>query len=141
MTAKHLAAAAAVLLASAASAAPADDARQHFQAIGKGDVAAIAGAYAPKAQLEWVGGPLDGTYRGAKAIEGVWQKFTKAQGPLEVTAETVEEAANPKGATVTANVVYKGKQPLKVRQVVTYRDGHIVAETWQVAPKLEVGAP
>lgn len=111
---------------------------QHFQSIAAGDLAALSGSYTDNAQLNWVGGALDGTYAGPEHISGVWEKFTKAQGPLKVTVGNVEESLNPKGATVTANVQFEGKQPIKVRYVLTYRDGKIVSETWQVDPKLNV---
>ena len=123
-------------LATPALAGPADDAQKHFQAIAAGDLAALGGAYAENARLEWVGGPLDGAYSGGAAIHGVWEKFAKAQGPLTVAVSKVEESANPKGATVTANVVFTGKAPIKVRYALTYRDGKIAAETWQIDPKL-----
>jgi hypothetical protein len=114
----------------------ADEAKLHFQAIGSGDTVLLARGYADNAQLYWMGGPLDGTYAGSGAIRGVWEKFTKAQGPLKVTIDKLEEAANPKGATVTANVQFEGKQPIKVRYVLVYRDGKLVNEVWQIDPKL-----
>ena len=49
-------------------AAPADDARTHFQAIGSGDLAVVVHGYADNAQFNWVGGPLDGTYASPAAI-------------------------------------------------------------------------
>lgn len=121
-----------------AIAGPADDARLHFQAIGSGDTALLARGYADNAQLNWIGGPLDGTYTGAANISGVWEKFTKAQGPLKISVGKLEESANPKGATVTANVQFEGKQPIKVRYVLTYREGKLVSETWQIDPKLAI---
>jgi len=120
------------------AAQPTADAKLHFQAIASGDVATLMHSYADNAQFNWVGGPLDGTYTGADAIRGVWETFTKAQGPLKVSVDKVEETANPKGASVTANVVFEGKQPIKVRYVLTYRDDRIVSETWQIDPKLAV---
>lgn len=119
-----------------AFAGPTDDAKAHFQAIGSGDSAALAGHYAPNAQLNWIGGPLDGTYAGAENIRGAWEKFGKAAGPLKVSVDKLEESVNPKGSTVTANVMFEGKQPIKVRYVLTYRDGKVVNETWQIDPKL-----
>lgn len=118
---------------------PADAALQHFHAIAAGDLAALNSSYTDNAQLNWVGGTLDGTYVGPSNISGVWEKFTKAQGQLKVIASKVEESLNPKGATVTANVQFEGKQPIKVRYVLTYRDGKIASETWQLDPKLSVG--
>ena len=112
-----------------------DDANAHFKAIGTGDVAAITAAYADGAMLQWVGGPLNGMYTGADKLKEVWSKFSK-NAPLEVMASKVEESANPGGSTVTANVVFKGKNEIKVRYVLVYRDGKVVNEVWQIDPKL-----
>ena len=51
----------------------------------------------------------------------------------------VQENANPKGATVTANVEFQGKAAIKIRYVLTYRDGKIVNEVWQIDPNLSSG--
>ncbi|TAK87682.1 MAG: nuclear transport factor 2 family protein [Betaproteobacteria bacterium] len=123
---------------SAVAGQAADDAKLHFQAIGSGDTALLARGYADNAQLNWIGGPLDGTYTGAANISGLWEKFAKAQGPLKVSVDKLEESANPSGTTVTANVQFEGKQPIKVRYVLTYRQGKLVSETWQIDPKLMV---
>ncbi|PLX39114.1 MAG: hypothetical protein C0606_00790 [Hyphomicrobiales bacterium] len=113
-----------------------DMAQAHFEAIGAGDVAAISSAYTDASVFQWVGGPLDGEYRGKDAIAGVWQKFTKAQGPIEVTVGEVVENANPKGVTVTADVTFKGKATVPVRYVLTYRGDALVSEIWQIDPNL-----
>ncbi len=118
----------------------ADQAQLHFKAIGAADTAELAKGYGENAQLNWIGGPLDGTYTGAEQIRGVWQKFGKAVGPTKVSIDKLEESENPKGATVTANVQFEGKQPIKVRYVLTYREGQLVSETWQIDPKLTVAA-
>ena len=133
--------AATILFATAgAIAAPADDAKAHFQAIGSGDLSIVMRGYADNAQFNWVGGPLDGTYTSADAIRGVWEKFTKSQGALKVSVDKLEESANPKGSTISANVQFEGKAPIKVRYVLTFREGKIVSETWQIDPKLSVAA-
>lgn len=125
----------ALSVAQIAHAGPAADAASaHFQAIGSGDLNQLIVAYAVDAQLNWVGGPLDGRYQGADSIGQLWQRFTKAQGPLQISQADVQEATNPKGATVTADVRFTGKQPINVRYVLTYRAGKIASETWQVVP-------
>ena len=129
-----------LLAAGGAIAGTADDARTHFQAIGAGDLQIVMRGYADNAQFNWIGGPLDGTYRSATEIQGVWEKFTKSQGPLKVSVGQLEESANPKGSTVSANVQFEGKAPIKVRYVLTFREGKIVSETWQIDPKLTVAA-
>ncbi len=126
-----------LLAASAVLAGPASDSAQaHFRAIAGGQVEDLLSQYADSATLEWVGGPLDGRYAGKTALSEVWGKFAKAQGELTVKVSGVQESANPKGATVTANVVFSGKNDIKVRYVLTYRDGKIVNEVWQIDPKL-----
>ena len=119
-------------LASAAS----DAAQIHFAAIASGDISIIMRGYGDSAQLNWVGGPLDGTYAGADAIRATWEKFGKVAGPARVTVHGLEESANPKGATIVANVQFDSKIQVKVRYVLTYRDGKLVNETWQIDPKL-----
>ena len=57
-------------------------------------------------------------------------------GRLKADISHLQEAANPKGATVTADVVFKGKTAIPVRYVLTYRDGKLVAEIWQIDPRL-----
>jgi ketosteroid isomerase-like protein len=121
-----------------AYAGPADDAKAHFTAIGAGQVDAVMSQYAPDATFQWVGGPLNGGYTGADKIKEVWSKFTK-NGPFEANVSKVEESMNDKGATVSANVEFKGKATIKVRYVLVYRDGKVVNEVWQIDPKLATG--
>lgn len=126
------------LAAGSARATAADDARTHFQAIASGDLAVVMRAYAEQTNFIWVGGPLDGNYTSGDSIRGVWEKFSKSQGTLKLSVGQIEESANPKGATVSANVLFEGKAPIKVRYVLTFRDGRIVNEIWQIDPKLAV---
>ena len=115
----------------------ADLAEKHFSAIGAGDTDALQKQYAQGAVFQWVGGPLDGTYKGADEISGLWHKFTKAQGKLDVKVMSMEESSNGKGATVTAAVRFMGKKPIPVRYVLVYREDKLVNEIWQIAPNLK----
>jgi hypothetical protein len=137
MTFKIFAASAALsLICASALAGPKDDANAHFLAIGDGQVDKIMDGYATDASFQWVGGPLNGQYKGHDAIQGVWAKFAKANAPLTVKADQVVESINDKGATVSANVTFTGKNTIKVRYILTYRDGRLVNEIWQIDPKL-----
>ncbi len=129
-------AAAMLTLSTAAFAGVTDDANARFKAIGAGNVEQIMQGYADNAALQWVGGPLNGAYVGNDKIKEVWSKFAKGNAPLEVTAGKVEESSNASGSTVTANVEFKGKNTIKVRYVLTYREGKLVNEVWQIDPKL-----
>lgn len=120
-------------------ASPADDAKSHFKAIAQGDVDGSMSSYINSSVFQWVGGPLDGAYVGRDAIRGVWSKFAKANAPMELSVDNLQTNVNPKGATVTANVAFKGKKAVKVRYVLTYRDGKLVNEVWQIDPKLMAG--
>jgi hypothetical protein len=121
------------------SAAPSDDATAHFKAIAAGNVDQVMMDYAATPTMQWVGGKLDGAYTGADKIREVWTKFSKNFAPLEVSISKLEESANPNGATVTANIAFKGKLVSTVRYVLVYRDGKIVDEIYQIDPKLASG--
>ncbi|GLK76503.1 hypothetical protein GCM10008171_17570 [Methylopila jiangsuensis] len=128
-------AAAALLLATPAFAGPAEEmSKSRIDAIAKGDVAAVQSAYADGAMLHWVGGPLDGVYTGADKLKTVWTKFSTAQGEQTAKVASVSEAMNPKGSTVTADVTFSGKNAVKVRYVMVWREGKLADEIWQVNP-------
>lgn len=128
--------AAVFLTVNAAQAGPAmDKAMQRVEAIAAGDVATVMAEYGEDATLHWVGGPLDGTYEGKKLKE-VWTKFGKANGALKATTGEATESANPKGATVSIPVVFSGKNTVKVRYTLVYRDGKLLNEIWQIDPNL-----
>lgn len=121
-------------------AGPASDAAKlHFKTIAAGDVEKLMHGYSEDANLQWVGGPLDGVYTGSDKLRSVWSKFAQAQGKLDHAVNNVQENANTKGTTVTANVEFQGKNTIKVRYVLTYRDGKIVNEIWQIDPNLSQG--
>ncbi|QIB33169.1 nuclear transport factor 2 family protein [Ancylobacter pratisalsi] len=131
---------AAILISAAASGSAAlagtaeDLARSRIAAIASGDMAVVSAAYGPAAALHWVGGPLDGTYSEQAKIKEVWSKFFAAQGAQKATIAAAVEAANPKGGTVTADITFAGKNTVKVRYVLLYRDDKLVDEIWQVNP-------
>lgn len=124
-------------LAAPAVAGPAADlARAHVAAIEAANVPELTAQYAPGAVFEWVGGPLDGTYRGTAEITGVWAKFAGAQGKLKADVKEVKEFANPAGATVVASVVFHAKQPIPVLYTLTWRGGKLTSAVWQIAPQV-----
>jgi len=100
---------------------PSNLAKMHLDAVGAGDVAKITAQYNASSALAWVGGPLDGTFIGPQQITDVWGKFAKAQAPLKVAVRDMKESGNPAGTTVTADVVFTGKNTLKIRYVMLYR--------------------
>lgn len=104
-----------ISLSGAALAGPAEDAAKlHFKTIAAGDVEQLLRDYSEDANLQWVGGPLDGVYSGSDKL--VWSKFAQAQGKLDHIVNNVQENANPNGTTVTANVEFQGKDTIKDRQ-------------------------
>ena len=108
------AATALTLAAGSVFAAPSDDARTHFQAIASGDTQIVMRAYADQAQLNWVGGPLDGTYATTDAIRGTWEKFGKAVGPLKLTVGQIEAATAPES---------RASRPRSLRGALARRSG------------------
>jgi len=113
-----------------------DSAQNRFNSIATGDINSILTQYQDSATLHWLGGPLDGTYSGRDSLSTVWSKFSKAQGQMKVEVKNLVEHANPKGSTVTADVFFAGKKTVPVHYVLSYREGKLVNEIWQVSPSL-----
>jgi hypothetical protein len=125
-----------------AHAGPVDEAkaRSHLDAIAASDVDAVMAGYADDAYLEWMGGPLDGRYRGKEQIRQVWQKFIAINDgkPRPAQLGRPAAAANPKGASIAVRAAYDGKVPVKVYHVQTWREGELTTEVWQIAPALQI---
>lgn len=127
---------------SLAQAGPLDEAKAkgHLEAVAAGDLDALMRDYAEDVYMDWVGGPLDGRYRGKTEIRAVWQKFIAANAgkPRTATFSKLDAYANPKGTTVHANAEYSGTPGVKVWHALTYRDGELTTEIWQIAPALQI---
>lgn len=130
------------VLAQPVFAGPLDEAhaKAHVDAVAAGDLAVLMRDYAEDADMDWVGGPLDGRYRGKEAISAVWQKFIAANAgkPRPAKFGKPESFANPKGATVEIKAEYGGTTPVNVWHVLTYRDGSLATEIWQIAPAIKL---
>ncbi len=123
-------------------AGPLDEAKAqaHLNAIAAGNLEALMADYPDDVYMDWVGGPLDGRYRGKAAVREVWQKFIAANEgkPRPAIFSKLESYANPKGASVEASAEYGGVKPLKAWHVLVYRDGILATELWQIAPAIQV---
>ena len=132
-----------IAFATAATAGPLDEkkAESHLQAVAAGDIDALMRDYTEDADMNWVGGPLDGRYHGKAAIRGVWTKFAALNDGQPRTAKfgKLVQQANPKGATLETGAEYGGKPTVKVWHVLVYRDAELTTEVWQIAPALKVG--
>lgn len=124
-------------------AGPLDEAkaRAHLNAVAAGNLEALMQDYPDDAYLDWVGGPLDGRYRGKEAIRALWRKFIAANAgqPRPARFGKLEAYANPQGASLECEAEYGGAKPVKVWHVLVYRDGALATELWQIAPAIEVG--
>jgi ketosteroid isomerase-like protein len=129
-------------LAHSAFAGPLDEAKAdaHLKAVAAGDLEALMRDYADDAYMDWVGGPLDGRYRGKAAIRTVWEKFIAANAgkPRPANIGKLVAFTNPKGASLEARAEYGGALPLKAWHVLTYHDGELTTEIWQIAPALKM---
>jgi hypothetical protein len=131
-----------VVLSLSVSAGPLDEAKgkAHLDAVAAGDIETLMRDYAEDAYMDWIGGPLDGRYRGKAAIRAVWEKFIAANNgqPRPVKRSEIEPYTSPKGVSLEASAEYGGKTPVKVWHVLVYRDGEMTTEIWQVAPSIKV---
>jgi hypothetical protein len=125
-----------------AIAGPLDDAkaRAHLDAVAAGDLDALMQDYSDDAYMDWVGGPLDGRYRGKAEIRAVWTKFIAANAgkPRPANFGKLVSFANAKGASVQQRADYGGQVPVKVWHALTYREGSLTTEVWQIAPTLQL---
>ena len=123
-------------------AGPLEDAKAqaHLAAVAAGNLDALIADYPDDAYMDWIGGPLDGRYRGKAAIREVWQKFIAANDgkPRPAKFGKLESYANPKGVTIEASAEYGGTKPVKAWHILVYREGSLATEIWQVAPTLQV---
>lgn len=115
-------------------------AQAHLDAVAAGNLEALMADYPEDAYMDWVGGPLDGRYRGKAAIREVWQKFIALNEgkPRPAKFSKLTTHANPKGVSVEAGAEYGGIKPVKAWHVLVYRDGSLDTEIWQIAPALQV---
>jgi len=115
-------------------------AQAHLDAIAAGNLEALMADYSEDVYMDWVGGPLDGRYRGKAAIREVWQKFIAANEGKARPAKfsKLDSYANPKGTSLEVSAEYGGAKPVKAWQVLVYRDGSLATELWQVAPALQM---
>jgi hypothetical protein len=129
-------------VAHSAFAGPLDEAkaRAHLDAVAAGDLDGLMSGYADDAYLEWVGGPLDGRYRGKAEIRAVWQKFIAANAgkPRPASFGKLGAFSNARGTSLQARAEYGGTVPVKVWHALTYREGDLTTEVWQIAPTLQV---
>jgi len=127
-----------LLAACPAMAGPLDEraAEAHLKAVATGNVDALMQAYGEDPWMDWVGGPLDGRYRGADALRRLWTQFAAANDnqPRTLQRSVITQNANPKGVTLTAVAEYAGKTTVRVRHVLVYRDTRLVSEVWQIDP-------
>jgi hypothetical protein len=125
-----------------AFAGPLDEskAKAHLDAVASGNLEALMADYPDDAYMDWVGGPLDGRYHGKAAIRAVWQKFIAANAgkPRPAVFSKMTAYTNPRGTSVEVKAAYGGTPPVKALHVLTYRDGELTTELWQIAPALTV---
>jgi hypothetical protein len=115
-------------------------ARAHLDAVASGNLDVLMQDYADDAYMEWVGGPLDGRYNGKEAIRSVWKKFIdiNAGKPRPASFGKLIAFSHPKGTSLESRAEYGGALPLKVWHVLTYRDGDLTTEVWQIAPTMQM---
>lgn len=125
-----------------AQAGPLDEAKAkaHLKAAADSDMDGLMRDYTADAYMDWVGGGLDGRYRGKEAIGEVWKKFIANSGgkPRPAKFGKLESFSNPKGTSIGIAAEYGGEKPVKVWHVLTYRDGELATEIWQIAPAIQL---
>jgi hypothetical protein len=123
---------------SSTASTPTTLAQSHWSAIAQGDLTLVMSQYSESPTLHWIGGPLAGEYQGKDKIQAVWQKFIKAQAPLQTTITNVKTTpGDGETRTVKALVTFNnGKNKIPVDYTLVYKsvsgNYQITEETWKI---------
>lgn len=105
----------------------------HWTQVANRDVQNLANEYANHAVIAWVGGPLNGTYKGLSAINGLWSKFASATAPMRFQVTSVSYDLSKTHPTVREDVkLMAGKKAIKVDSTLVYDKKKIMTEIWKV---------
>ncbi|HUX12229.1 MAG TPA: hypothetical protein VMW87_04335 [Spirochaetia bacterium] len=105
----------------------------HWTQVANRDVQNLATEYANHAVIAWVGGPLNGTYQGLSAINGLWSKFAGATAPMQFQVTSVSYDLSKTYPTVREDVkLMAGKKAIHVDSTLVYDKDKIMAEIWKV---------
>ncbi|MEH2266608.1 nuclear transport factor 2 family protein [Nostoc sp.] len=113
-------------------------AQSHWSAIAQGDLTKVISQYSESPTLQWIGGPLAGQYQGKDKIQAVWQKFIKAQAPLQTTITNVKSTTGQQGTEIVKALVTfnNGKNKIPVDYTLVYKsvsgNYQITEETWKI---------
>ena len=117
----------------------------HWNYISDRDISSLMSQYTTNATLDWIGGPLNGTYSGTSSIEGVWQKFFSdwssiwflSQGQPSVTvtgnvssvSAKIQFTASPAASPQQVNYLNISYTLHYIEQSSAW---HIYAEEWMI---------
>ena len=118
-----------------------DEALLHWMYIAMEDLEELKGQYAPNAVLYWLGGPLNGEYKGVDRIAGVWSKFFTANGDEYLRVKNLKVYAIGEEVYVAADVAFHMKRAatgqwvkLSLTYILVFREVNgepkIVEEWW-----------
>ncbi len=108
---------------------------KHWSAVANGNANKLDNQYANNAVVVWIGGKLNGTYKGQKAIDDLWSRFVNASAPMQFQVRHIWYDVSDGHPTVSEDVVLKGVggngNPIHVTSTLVYKNGKIVGEVWQ----------
>ncbi len=117
----------------------------HWNYISDRDISSLMSQYTSNATLDWIGGPLNGTYSGTASIEGVWQKFFSGWSSIWFLSQgqpSVIVTGNV--SSVSARIQFTASPAASPQQVnylnISYTlhfiehasEWHIYAEEWMI---------
>lgn len=106
---------------------------KHWTAVANRNVQKLGNEYASDAVIAWVGGPLNGTYKGQKSIDNLWSKFANATSPMRFQVKQVSYDVSANRPAVNEDVVLSaGSKSIRVDSTLVYSNNKIVAEVWKV---------
>jgi hypothetical protein len=109
---------------------------KYWNAVAYRDTQKLDSDFAANAEVVWIGGQLDGTYKGQTAIDNLWSQFAGVAPLTTFQVKHIWYAVSGSQPTVSEDVVLtplngSGK-PIHVSSTLVYNaDNKIVREVWE----------
>jgi len=109
---------------------------KYWNAIAYRDTQKLDSQFATDAQVVWIGGQLDGTYKGQTSIDNLWSQFASLTPLTTFQIKHVWYAVSGGNPTVSEDVVLTplagSTEPVQISSTLVYnKDNKIVNEVWQ----------
>ncbi|WP_324734962.1 pyrolysin [Thermococcus sp. SY098] len=112
---------------------------KHWQALENNNLTALIQQNNDASTLYWVGGPLNGTYKGIENAKATWSRFLGGNNVTKVDVYNITLAKSEEGMTgIRAVVIVSTKEGKRIplRYEIYFKDDSIIEEWWIIDPSV-----